>query len=192
MDLLTPLLPRPSVAERRAGLVELLSAMAATGLTGAHVMDLGDGSVPAFLAAVEEDTDLPVRLRLAPWCMPGADKEALEEPVRLQSEAGRLWRVGGVKFFMDGTVEGGTAWLEEADCHGQGTEAFWPDPAAYTAAVTHLHRAGVRTATPSGTRPCGTSWTPWRGSGRAAGSAIASSTSSPSRTRWRRGSSGSG
>ncbi|MER7037299.1 amidohydrolase [Streptomyces microflavus] len=147
MDLLTPLLPRPSLAERRAGLVELLSSMAATGLTGAHVMDLGDGSVPGFLAAVEEDTDLPVRLRLAPWCMPGADKEALEELVRLQSEAGRLWRVGGVKFFMDGTVEGGTAWLEEADCHGQGTEAFWPDPAAYTEAVTHLHRAGVRTAT---------------------------------------------
>ncbi|MFF3808644.1 amidohydrolase [Streptomyces bacillaris] len=147
MDLLTPFLPRPSLAERRAGLVELLSAMAATGLTGAHVMDLGDGSVPAFLAAVEEDADLPVRLRLAPWCMPGVDKEGLEELVRLQREAGRLWRVGGVKFFMDGTVEGGTAWLEEADCHGQGTEAFWPDPAAYSEAVTHLHRAGVRTAT---------------------------------------------
>ncbi|MGW3329967.1 amidohydrolase [Streptomyces rubiginosohelvolus] len=147
MDLLTPFLPRPSLAERRAGLVGLLSAMAATGLTGAHVMDLGDGSVPDLLAAVEDDTDLPVRLRLAPWCMPGVDKEGLEELVRLQSRAGRLWRVGGVKFFMDGTVEGGTAWLEHADCHGQGTEAFWPDPAAYTEAVAQLHRAGVRTAT---------------------------------------------
>lgn len=66
MDLLTPFLPRPSLADRRAGLVELLSAMAATGLTGAHVMDLGDGSVPDLLAAVEDHADLPVRLRLAP------------------------------------------------------------------------------------------------------------------------------
>ncbi|MFB6716333.1 MULTISPECIES: amidohydrolase [unclassified Streptomyces] len=147
MDLVAERLPRPSSAERRGRLVELLSEMAATGLTGAHVMDLGDGSVPELLAGVEERTDLPVRLRLAPWCMPGADKEALDELVRVQSEAGRLWRVGGVKFFMDGTVEGGTAWLEHADCHGEGTEAFWPDPAAYTAAVHHLHRAGVGTAT---------------------------------------------
>ncbi|MEU3652773.1 amidohydrolase [Streptomyces sp. NPDC032161] len=147
VDLVAGLAPRPSDAERRARLVELLSAMAATGLTGAHAMDLGDGSVPGLLAAVEEETDLPVRLRLAPWCMPGADREALDELVRVQREAGRLWRVGGVKFFMDGTVEGGTAWLEHADCHGESTEAFWPDPDAYTAAVHHLHRAGVGTAT---------------------------------------------
>ncbi|MDQ1042638.1 putative amidohydrolase YtcJ [Streptomyces sp. V4I2] len=44
-------------------------------------------------------------------------------------------------------MEGGTAWLQQADCHGQGTHAFWPDPAAYTAAVRQLHAAGLRTAT---------------------------------------------
>ncbi|GGT25680.1 hypothetical protein GCM10014713_18370 [Streptomyces purpureus] len=42
---------------------------------------------------------------------------------------------------------GRTAWLEHADCHGQGTAAFWPDPAAYTAAVRHPHEAGDGTAT---------------------------------------------
>ncbi|MEV8305846.1 amidohydrolase [Streptomyces flavidovirens] len=146
MDLVGALVPRPSYAERRARLGELLSAMAATGLTGAHVMDLG-GDCLELLAAVEETQDLPVRLLLAPWCMPGAGTAELDELVALQKESGRLWRVGGVKFFMDGTVEGGTAWLEHADCHGQGTEAFWPDPAAYTQAVRHLHTAGVRTAT---------------------------------------------
>ncbi|MFF5972421.1 amidohydrolase [Streptomyces sp. NPDC012769] len=147
MDLMTPVLPAQPYAERRDRLVELLSAMAATGLTGAHVMDLGGHDVPGLLAAIEADGDLPLRLRLAPWCMPGATTEELDELVRLQERAGRLWRIGGVKFFMDGTVEGGTAWLEHADCHGQGTDAFWPDPAAYTAAVRHLHRAGVGTAT---------------------------------------------
>ncbi|MFF8832788.1 amidohydrolase [Streptomyces sp. NPDC015131] len=147
MDLVSSVLPGPPYEERRDRLVALLSAMAATGLTGAHVMDLGGGDVPALLAAVEETGHLPLRLRLAPWCMPGADDAALDELIALQGTHGRDWLVGGVKFFMDGTVEGGTAWLEHADCHGTGTEAFWPDPAAYSTAVRRLHAAGVRTAT---------------------------------------------
>lgn len=144
MDLVYEVAPRASDQDRRAGLVELLSTMAATGLTGAHVMD---GSGLDLLAAVEEDTDLPMRLTVSPWCMPGVDEAGLDKLVALQKRGGRRWTVGGVKFFMDGTVEGGTAWLEHADCHGQGTDAFWPDPAAYSAAVRHLHAAGVRTAT---------------------------------------------
>ncbi|MER5950662.1 amidohydrolase [Streptomyces sp. NPDC001904] len=144
MDLVDAVVPALSYEDRRKGLVDLLTAMAATGLTGAHVMD---GTGLDLLAAVEADTDLPLRLTLAPWCMPGVDTAGLDELVALQRRHGRDWRVGGVKFFMDGTVEGGTAWLEHPDCHGQGTEAFWPDPAAYSAAVRHLHAAGVRTAT---------------------------------------------
>ncbi|MFF2925804.1 amidohydrolase [Streptomyces celluloflavus] len=147
MDLLLPVLPRPSAADRRARLLALLGEMAAAGLTGAHVMDLQDPDALHLLAGIEADADLPLRLRLAPWCMPGVDADGLDHLVALQRLTGRRWRVGGVKFFMDGTVEGGTAWLERADCHGQGTEAFWPDPAAYTRAVHHLDRAGVRTAT---------------------------------------------
>ena len=144
MGLVAEIAPRPSYAARRARLEELLSAMAATGLTGAHVMDAGD---PELIGSVAAETVLPVRLRFAPWCMPGADRDDLDELVALQGRGGRHWRTGGVKFFMDGTVEGGTAWLEHADCHGQGTDAFWPDPDAYAAAVRHLHAAGVRTAT---------------------------------------------
>ncbi|MEV3872858.1 amidohydrolase [Streptomyces sp. NPDC049906] len=145
MDLLTPVLPRLPRAERRARLLDLLHAMAATGLTGAQVMDLGDLELLASVA--EEAGGLPLRLRLAPWCMPGADRDALDALVALQGRHGPDWRVGGVKFFMDGTVEGGTAWLEHPDRHGQGTEALWPDPGAYAEAVRYLHGAGVRTIT---------------------------------------------
>ncbi|MFE2522766.1 amidohydrolase [Streptomyces sp. NPDC059382] len=147
MDLVGALVPKPSSAERRARLLALLAEMAAGGLTGAHVMDLGDGDVPALLSTVEYEGDLPLRLRLSPWCMPGAGPDELEELVELQLLRGRHWRVGGVKFFMDGTVEGGTAWLEHADCHGQGTDAFWPDLNAYSRAVHTLDAAGVGTAT---------------------------------------------
>ncbi|MEV6951272.1 amidohydrolase [Streptomyces sp. NPDC051183] len=147
MALVGALLPKPTHAERRARLVGLLGDMAATGLTGAHVMDLGDGDVPALLATVEYEGHLPLRLRLAPWCMPGAGAQELAELIALQGTGGRHWRVGGVKLFMDGTVEGGTAWLEHADRHGRGTDAFWPDPEAYSAAVRALDAAGVPTAT---------------------------------------------
>ncbi|MFD9253397.1 amidohydrolase family protein, partial [Streptomyces bottropensis] len=44
MELVQLVMPRPSYAERRTRLAELLGAMAATGLTGAHVMDLGPGA----------------------------------------------------------------------------------------------------------------------------------------------------
>ncbi|MFF3940271.1 amidohydrolase [Streptomyces phaeofaciens] len=144
MELVAEVMPRPSYAARRARLVELLGAMAATGLTGAHVMDAGDAEL---VGAVARETVLPVRLRFAPWCMPGVDESGLAELVAEQGRGGRHWVVDGVKFFMDGTVEGGTAWLEHADCHGQGTQAFWPDPEAYAGAVRRLHAAGVRTAT---------------------------------------------
>lgn len=147
MNLVGALLPDPPQGKRRAALVELLSQMAAGGLTGAHVMDLESPGVLDLLAAIEQERDLPLRLRLAPWCMPGADRAGIEFLIALQRRSGRLWQLGGVKFFMDGTVEGGTAWLERPDCHGQGTEAFWPDPAAYSEAVRMLHTAGVRTAT---------------------------------------------
>ena len=172
MDLVDARPARPSYAERRDRLVELLRAMAATGLTGAHVMDLGDLDVPGLLSTVESDGDLPLRLRLAPWCMPGADAEELAELSRSRGGPDGHWRVGGVKFFMDGTVEGGTAWLEHADCHGQGTDAFWPDPAAYAAAVRPCTGRGrVPRPTPSATRPSGTSSTPSPSLGRAGGSA---------------------
>ncbi|MFE7132113.1 amidohydrolase [Streptomyces sp. NPDC057638] len=146
IDLVTRVLPAEPLAERRARLLALLTSMAATGLTSAHVMDLG-GDALNLLTAVEDTTHLPLRLRLSPWCMPGATDADLAGLIDLQRHAGRDWRVDGVKLFMDGTVEGGTAWLDHADCHGQGTDAFWPDPAAYSAAVRTLHDAGVPTAT---------------------------------------------
>jgi predicted amidohydrolase YtcJ len=85
-----------------------------------------------------------MRLRLAPWCMPGTDPADLAE---LQRNSGRRWRVAAVKFFIDGTVEGGTAWLEQPDCHGLSNNSFWLDPEEYTRAVRHLAAAGVQTCT---------------------------------------------
>ncbi|CAL9350188.1 amidohydrolase [Streptomyces sp. enrichment culture] len=145
-ELVERVAPRPTRAERRARLAEALRGMAAAGLTGGHVMDANGDSLTLY-AELDEAGELPVRLRVAPWCQPGTDAEGLRALIAQQGTGGTLWRTAGVKLFMDGTIDNGTAWLEHPDCHGESTAAFWPDPDAYTRAIGELHRAGVPTAT---------------------------------------------
>ena len=138
--------PQPTHAERRAGLAAALRSMAAAGLTGGHAMDAGGESL-ALYTELDAAGELPLRLRVAPWCQPGTDADTLRAIIEQQGTGGVLWRTEGVKLFMDGTIDNGTAWLERPDCHGESTHAFWPDPDAYTHIVGELHRAGVPTAT---------------------------------------------
>ncbi|MGY1577546.1 amidohydrolase [Streptomyces sp. MN13] len=145
-ELVEAVAPRPTEAALRARTAEVLHGMAAAGLTGGHAMD-ANGTSLATLAALEDEDALPLRLRVAPWCQPGADADAVRELIRLQGTGGRLWRVAGVKLFMDGTIDNGTAWLERPDCHGESTHAFWPDPERFAQVVAELHEAGVPTAT---------------------------------------------
>jgi predicted amidohydrolase YtcJ len=146
MDLVLDHVPLAPVDVRAAHLHALLAEMAATGLTGGHVMDLlGDSE--AVVTAAEELGDLPLRLRFAPWCVPGVDADGLAELVAMQGRGGRRWTVGAVKFMIDGTIDNGTAWLERPDALGESTDSFWPDPEDYTRAVRTLAAAGVPTAT---------------------------------------------
>ncbi|MEU1864836.1 amidohydrolase [Streptomyces gardneri] len=138
--------PQPTREERREGLAVALRAMAAAGLTGGHVMDANGDSL-ALYGELDAAGELPLRLRVAPWCQPGTDADGVRALIEQQGTGGALWRVTGVKLFMDGTIDNGTAWLERPDRNGESTGAFWPDPAAYTQIVGELHRAGVATAT---------------------------------------------
>ncbi|MFH9223833.1 amidohydrolase [Streptomyces lydicus] len=138
--------PQPTRAERRARLATVLGAMAAAGLTGGHAMDANGDSL-AFYAELDAAGELPLRLRVAPWCQPGTGAAGMRALIDGQGTGGTLWRTEGVKLFMDGTIDNGTAWLEHPDCHGESTHAFWPDPDAYTRALGQLHAAGVPTAT---------------------------------------------
>jgi predicted amidohydrolase YtcJ len=143
ISLVRQVMPVEDLDRRRARVLELLHSMAATGLTGGHVMDC-EGDALELIAGIEE---LPLRLRIAPWAQPGDIDEQIDHLLTLHGTRGRRWSVDAVKFFIDGTVEGGTAWLERADCHGQSTDSFWHDPADYTRAVRRLDAAGMQTAT---------------------------------------------
>ena len=143
VTLVHDVMPVADLAQRRAQVVDLLRAMAATGLTGGHVMDL-NGDALDLVRGIE---DLPVRLRFAPWAMPGEIDAQIDHLRAQHGTRGERWSIDAVKFFIDGTVEGGTAWLEQADCHGESTDSFWHDPAGYTRAVRLLSLAGIQTAT---------------------------------------------
>lgn len=138
--------PRQPFARRRERLRELLEAMAATGLTGGHVMDC-NGDALELYRSLDEAGELPLRLRIAPWCRPGDDSARRAELVARQGAGGRLWEVAGVKMFLDGTIDNSTAWLAEPDCCGHSRDSAWRDPAAYSDAVRYFAARGIQTAT---------------------------------------------
>lgn len=146
MALVEPVAPRLGDRELRELIAGAFASMAATGLTGGHAMD-ANGDALAIYHDLDDAQRLGIRLRIAPWCPPSADADQLAELIALQGTRGRLWEVAGVKLFMDGTIDNGTAWLEHPDCFGQSTRALWPDPETYSDAVIAFHRAGVPTAT---------------------------------------------
>jgi predicted amidohydrolase YtcJ len=139
VELVRVVLPEDSPADRRARLRDLMTRMAAAGLTGANAMDFEEDSLELF-RALEVDGELPLRWRCAPFVMPGVDLAQIVEKQRLR---GRRWQVEGAKFMIDGTIDGGTAWLDEPDTHGESTACFWPDPAEYSRAVRQLTGEGV-------------------------------------------------
>lgn len=156
VELVARRVPAESFASKKARLAELFTHFSRSGLTGGHVMDCGEGSLELY-QALENDADggregsdvgLPLRLRISPWCMPGSSEtewRALAEQVG--TLAGRRWEVSGVKLFIDGTVDNGTAWLFEPDVYGESVLPFWPRPEEYARAVRFFASRGIPTAT---------------------------------------------
>ncbi|HST83447.1 MAG TPA: amidohydrolase [Kineosporiaceae bacterium] len=148
MNLVEAAVPRLPVAERADALVRLLTEMASTGLVGGHVMGMElNSDTLAVMQAIEEAGELPLRLRLATFYHPGSDDDVFEAIVAGQGASGRRWSVGGVKLFMDGTIDNGTAWLDEPDCYGRSTHPAWLTPEHYTRVVRDFAGRGVPTIT---------------------------------------------
>ena len=52
-----------------------------------------------------------------------------------------------MKFFADGVIDTGTAWLEAPDTHGEGTAPFWPEPERMAQLIERFAQAGFQCAT---------------------------------------------
>jgi predicted amidohydrolase YtcJ len=146
MQLVIDLLPAEPVQERADRVRELLTGMAASGLTSVQVMDFEEEPFDV-LHLIEAQGELPLRLRFSPWVEPKHSQADWERILGWQGTGGRRWTIRGVKFFLDGTIDGGTAWLEAPDTHGQSTHSTWSDPAGYAAAIRFFAANGIGTAT---------------------------------------------
>ncbi|WP_364309047.1 amidohydrolase [Paenarthrobacter nitroguajacolicus] len=146
MDLATKAFPQESFDVRAERLDELLNGMAAVGITSTHVMDYAEGS-GELAAHLEATGELPLRLRFSPMVHAGASLYELEKAAALQGTGGRRWRVEGVKFFIDGTIDNGSAWLEQPDAYGENHESVWTDPEDFQKALRFFVERGIPTAT---------------------------------------------
>lgn len=146
MELVLSHAPEESLDVMAVRLREVLSGMAAAGIVTTYVMDYHRFTQP-LMERLESEGDLPVRLKFSPFVYPGASRADLEEIRALQGTGGRRWRVEGAKFFIDGTIDNGSAWLAWPDAYGQGTKSIWSDPAAYREALTFFVHSGIPTAT---------------------------------------------
>ncbi|MYW00978.1 amidohydrolase family protein, partial [Streptomyces sp. SID3343] len=111
------------------------------GLTGVHVLDDAPRTADT-LAGLGDQARLSMRVRLAPWCPPGDVDHLAERIGELRSLHG-LIRLAAVKFFADGAIDGGGAWLHEPDCCGQSHRSQWKDFDRYAEAVAIARRAGL-------------------------------------------------
>jgi predicted amidohydrolase YtcJ len=145
-DLVTRVMPRPTDEQRRVRRAEALRRMAAAGLTAVHGMD-GKPATHDELRELEARGELSVRIVAPLHVEPDTPWDELERWTALRDAHGERWRAGVAKFFIDGVIEPGTAWLEEPDTQGRGLQPLWPDPEQFTRAVALFAAAGFQCAT---------------------------------------------
>ena len=138
--------PTRTAQERRELVARALRDQNAVGITAIHAMD-GSPETLADYRALEADGRLTARVVVPYNVDPTTPVREYPALIAERGQHGRLWRAGAAKFFIDGVVESGTAWLFEADANDGGTEPFWPDVDAYREAVRIFDAAGFQCIT---------------------------------------------
>jgi hypothetical protein len=146
MSLVQAVIPKPTAAEKYGWYVDAIRRFNAVGLTGLHGMD-GTPATFDLMRELEGTGDLTIRMVIPLWQKPDTTWDEMRSQLALREERGRRWRGGVAKFFIDGVLETGTAWLVEPDTKGEGRNSFWPDPTRYTEAVALFAHAGFQCAT---------------------------------------------
>jgi predicted amidohydrolase YtcJ len=146
MALIRSVIPEPTPEQLYSMCAENLQRFAAVGLTGTHMMD-GTLEWLELLATLEARGDLCTRVVVPFTIHPDTPEELWAVYAACGKASGRRWRAGVAKFFIDGVIESGTAWLTEPDSEGAGIAPFWPDPARYERAVRFFAERGFQCAT---------------------------------------------
>ena len=108
---------------------------------------IGDPGLFDRIDELEARGELTLRCVVPLLQEPGVTDEEIEPQLALRDRGGRRWRAGAAKFFIDGVIDSGTAWLFEPGPGGEGTHPYWPDPDRYAEVVARFARAGFQCAT---------------------------------------------
>jgi predicted amidohydrolase YtcJ len=146
MDLVRDVVPALTPEEQLDAYAATMRAMNAVGLTGAHVM-LGAAELIDVCRTLEARGDLRLRVLLPMHIDPQTPEESVRAWLPLAREAGRRWRTGHAKFFLDGVLDSGTAWLLEPGPDGLNAEPYWPDVGRYRDLVARFTAAGFSCTT---------------------------------------------
>jgi predicted amidohydrolase YtcJ len=146
MGLVNAIVPQWTDAERLDAYAATLRRLNAVGLTGAHVM-VGTPELLDDVRALEERGELTLRMVVPMHQEPAISDEEVERRLALAGEHGRRWRGGTAKFFLDGVLESGTAWLLEPGPHGENAHPFWPSVERYAELVRRFTAAGFSAIT---------------------------------------------
>ena len=119
---------------------------AKVGITSIHGMD-GSLETHDVLRELEASGRLITRLTMPFWITPEMPESEWPAFLPHKDAHGRRWRGGTAKFFIDGVIDTGTAWLYAPDSEGEGLLPFWPDPAKYRRAVKTFAEAGFACTT---------------------------------------------
>lgn len=146
-SLVTGLLPGFTQKELEQGLEAYQTMALALGITTAHdaSIDAG-GNEPAAYRALEKSGRLKMRFRASLYVNPARGTEQVRELiVERAKNDGPLFQTNTAKIFIDGVIEGVTAYLNEPYAHRPGFrgEPLWT-PAALKAMCVALAREGFQ------------------------------------------------
>ena len=148
MRLVQQIVPEADAQTRYGWFRDAFRRFNQVGLTSIHAMD-GTPAELDIYRRLEENGDLTCRVVVPLWQQPDTTLAEMRDQLPFRDDRGRLWRCGAAKFFIDGVVETGTAWLIEPDSNGQGQQPFWPEPERYAASVSLFAAAGFQCIPPA-------------------------------------------
>lgn len=148
VDLVKPVIPAYTVAQIKEGLLYFQKKAHALGITAVFnpLVSRKDLTDLHALHELQDSGRLRLHVPSAVEVEPGDGLEVVEELVRLRSqEAGEYFRIQAAKIFMDGVLEGGTAYLEEPYLHLEGSRGIvnW-ETEKFKRMCAALDRAGLQ------------------------------------------------
>ena len=146
MRLVQDVVPEADAETRYRWFRDSFRRFSEAGLTAIHAMDGSPDELDVY-RRLEENDDLTCRVVVPLWQQPDTTPAEMRDQLPFRDDRGRHWRCGAAKFFIDGVIETGTAWLIDADTKGQGLHPFWPEPERYAAAVALFAGAGFQCIT---------------------------------------------